>query len=398
MENLKARILELLSTSSALTQSELANSFAEFPKETIFLCLLALWKEGKAFTSEVNVQSDGYFPTEQATWAANHKPFFFVYSPRRGAYQLGFDPLIDIELELHASINIGSPVYSIAVSPIDDVFVVGDDSGTLSLCNLTNAVIIKKVQAHQGRIWALDYSQGGNELASGSLDGGIALWNQGVEFEEMVGKTDDWVTSLKFSPDGSHILSAHKLSSPQHPSVRIWSLNKPISVQSYFHHPANVYGVEYLPDGDGFISAGSDSRIGVWSLERDQLVYLIKKHTGTVTCAAAHPSANTFASGGWTGTIKTWDTRSGSILQTIEAHSDRITSLKYGGFGRLLASGSKDSTIALWQIPEAILLSRTLPGQGWVRALAFDNSGLHIVSGSSDGYVRIWGIQRLGGT
>ena len=355
-----------------------------------------LWKEGKIFTSEVVVHSDGYLPTVQATWTAKRKPLFFGHNPQTGVFQLSADPLVDLKLELLATINIGSPVYSVAASPTEDVFAVGDDAGKISLCSLSNAIIVNKASdIHKGRIWSLDYSPDGSQLASGSLDGKIALWNKGVELKEMIGQIDDWVTSLKFSPDGKQIISGHKLSAPQHPSVRIWSLNKSISVQSYFHHPANVYGVQYLPGGDGFISAGSDSRIGVWSLERDELVYLLKRHTGTVSCVVAHPFTSNFVSGGWTGTAKIWNVQSGNIDRTIEAHSDRVTSLSYGKSGRVLASGSKDSTIALWQIPEAILVSRTLPGQGWVRALAFDNSGSYLISGSTDGYVRIWGILRL---
>jgi WD40 repeat protein len=395
MKELGTIILDFLSSrSSPLALSEFTRDHSEFWESEIHSNLISLWKDGKVFASEVIAEAEGYLPSKQASWTVERSPDFFGYSQPVGVYQLGAEALLTFEVKLWATLNIGSPVYSIAVSPVEDIIAVGDDAGVISIYSLSNVSVINRQNAHSGRIWSLDYSPDGTKLISGSLDGQIALWTELAERIRTVGEVDDWVTSVRFSPDGGHVLTGHKLAVPTSPSVRIWSLDEPDNIQNYIHHDKNVYCVEYLPDSSGFISCGSDNNVACWSFGKDALAFQIRKHTGTVSCMAVHPSADYFASGAWTGTIKIWNAKSGAVMQTIEAHSERVTSLKYGRSGNYLASGSKDSTIALWKVPECILISRTLPGQGWVRALAFDNRDLRLLSGSSDGYVRIWGIER----
>jgi WD40 repeat protein len=393
MKDLSTIILDLLSTkSSPIPLSDITKDNIDLLENEIYLYLIALWKEGKVFANEVVAQKEAYIPSKQATWTTKRSLNFFGHSTRLGAYQIGTDSLPIFNVQLQATLYIGSPVYSIAVSPIKEIFAVGDDSGVISICSLLNAVVIKKEKAHSGRVLSLDYSADGNDLVSGSLTGEISLWNEHLDGKKKIGEVEDWVTSTRFSPDGKHILTGHKLARSSNPPIRIWSKDKASFIQTFLHHNNNVYSVEYLPDGSGFISCGSDNKVACWSFERDELAYRTQKHTGTVSCLALHPFANQFSSGAWTGTIKIWDSTSGAMLKTIEAHGERVTSLRYTHSGNILASGSKDSTIALWKMPESVLLGRTPPGQGWVRSLAFDNLDSRLLSGSSDGYIRIWGI------
>lgn len=398
MQNLQTKVLQLLTRTP--TEGSDVNSLvyqeASFWQEAISEQLFLLWKQGKVFVSRVERQHFGYTPTKDAKWTLSRTEDYFGYSATHGVYQISSSAGKQISrLILLATLTLGSPIYSLAISPDGTEFVIGLYSGEIALGNLTYATIYKRIPAHSSRVWSLNFSPDGKTFISGSQDGQIILWDRYGDKSLTIASLEDWVTCTRFSPDGTHIISGHKLADPANPSVRVWTATPQQQVDSYFHHEkGNVYAVDYLPDGTGFVSGGSDKNVAYWSFEKQQLIFQFDKHKGTVTCLAVHPRFNHVVSGAWTGTLKVWALESGDVLQTVEAHNARVTSLAYSRSGNLLASGGKDSMIAVWSAPEVNLLTSVLAHEGWVRAIAFSDDSI-LVSGGSEGSCKIWKVMSL---
>ena len=357
--------------------------------------LMTLWEQGKAFVSKVKVDGLAWVPAENAKWTSRRQHGYFGYHKDFGVYRLGtcdqrlrFRPL--------ATLDMGSPVSSISISPSGTDLVVGLYSGEIMLVDLTSLTISKKISAHSKRVWSVDFSPDGRKFVSGSQDGQIKIWKSSGDELQVVTELEDWVTSVRFSPDGTMLLSGHKIADPHRAAVKVWKVDTSSLVASFTHHGTgkNVYAAEWLPDGKGFVSGGSDKRVACYLLDDDKPVFQSDIHTGTVTGLAVHPEGKWIASGAWSGTVKVWETSTGKVIRTLEAHNTRVSGLACSPSGRFLASGSRDSYLYLWGMPEGRLLGGVRAHDGWIRTLIFGGSDASLVTGGSDGYCKIWAVER----
>lgn len=395
MDELTVAILKVLKNTSELDEVALLKETLPFWRESVYKRLTTLWKNGKVYVSEVEHTEDGYQPIRWARWSLERRDGYYQYRERTGLVRIGPEDTSPVELLLEATLNPQNPIYSVAASPNGDHFVVGDGAGKITIGSLRLGTVTRTIQAHEERVWAVDYSPDGSVFVSGSEDGRIILWNADGDQIGVVGEVDEWVTSLSFSPEGDHILSGHRVQGSREEAavVRCWSvkeLGKAQSLVTYMpHEKGNVYSVSFLPSGRGIVSSGSDSTVRYYSFDKQQTV-VSDKHSGTVFCLAVHPTSDVVITGGQYGTIKLWDSVNDLVLHSIEAHTSRVTALTLSPDGQLLASGGKDSRIAIWKIPEGTLLADTTAHVGWVRGLTFTASSNTLISGGSDGLCKIW--------
>ncbi|GEM_PF-5947053 len=357
--------------------------------------LTSLWKQGKVFVSKVEFAGSDWIPAKDAKWTSKWKSGYFGYYPDLGVHRLGTHDQ-RLQVRLLATLDMGSQVSSISVSPAGSNLVVGLYSGEIVIVDLNLLRISKKIPAHSRRVWAVDFSPDGERFVSGSQDGRIKIWSSDGKEMKVVAEMEDWVTSVRFSPDGTMLVSGHKIADPHRAAVRVWRVDPPSLVSPFTHHGPgkNVYAVEWLPDGKGFVSGGSDKRVACHLLDDELPLFQPDKHAGTVTRVAVHPSGKWIASGAWSGTIKVWEPATGKVLQTLEAHNTRISALVCSPSGKFLASGGRDSYFYLWEMPEGRLLGGMRAHNGWIRSLVFCGGDTVLVSGGSDGYCKIWAIER----
>ncbi len=377
-----------------LSEKEISWLLAPRWRERIREYLITLWKQGKVFASDIKRTSSNILPAESARWTTKPISGYFGYHPEFGVYRVGSCDQ-RLKLQLLATLDVESPVSSIAISPVGNDLVVGLYPGEIVLIGLNTLSMLKRISAHSKRVWGVDFSPDGEKIVSGSQDGEIKVWDKSGNLLQVVAELEDWVTSVRFSPDGTRLISGHKIADPNRAAVRVWRLGPPSLEASFTHHGTgkNVYAVEWLPSGRGFVSGGSDKRVACHLLENEVPEFQPDKHAGTVTSVVVHPEMEWIASGSWSGTIKIWEPESGRVLQTLEAHNTRVTDLVCSPSGELLASGSRDSFLCLWQMPEGRLLSSVRAHDGWVRAVVFCGSNI-VVSGGSEGYCKIWALQR----
>lgn len=260
--------------------------------------------------SKVEFAGSDWIPAKDAKWTGRWKSGYFGYHPDFGVYRLGTCDQ-RLQIRLLATLDMESPVPSISVSPAGSNLVVGLYSGEIVLVDLNSVLISKKIPAHSRRVWAVDFSPDGERFVSGSQDGRIKIWSSDGEEMQVVAEMEDRVTSVRFSPDGAMLVSGPKIADPNRAAVRVWRVDSPSLVANFTHHGAgkNVYAVEWLPDGKGFVSGGSDKRVACHLLDDDLPLFQSDKHAGTVTCIAVHPRGKWIASGAWSGTIKVRWTR-----------------------------------------------------------------------------------------
>lgn len=146
------------------------------------------------------------------------------------------------------------------------------------------------------------------------------------------------ILSLAFSSKGSNLAAGSA-----DPAVTVWDLATG-AAQANKDHEKAVYGVAFSPDGGQVASVSSDKTVRIWDLAQNRS-RLLKGHDAVVRCVAWSPDGQTLATGGFDRTIRLWDPDGGKLRQTLPEPKN-VTCLAFSPDGRLLAAGLGDNAAA----------------------------------------------------
>jgi WD40 repeat protein len=238
---------------------------------------------------------------------------------------------------------------------------------------------------------AIAYSPQGDQLASGSFDHTVRLWDvkSGECRRTLIGHKND-VNNVVYSPNGSQLVSCSDDS-----KVRVWDVETGTCVYILIGHSGIVRRVAYSPQNDSVASAGEDDTIRVWDVGTGGCKYTFLDHH----IVAYSPSGGQIASGGGYGSVKVWDTESGDCLWIFVGHRDDISGIVYSPRGDLVVSASYDSSVRLWNVTSGECQAEIQDFQGRVTNVAWTEVyGVnYLVAGCDDGAVGTWQVLLDGG-
>jgi len=306
--------------------------------------------------------------------------------------------LWNVSLEPEPSIlQTGGCVWTVAVSPDSKIIATGGDGG-VKLWDMLTARETATIPG-AGVALSLAFSPDGNTMASGNPS--LQLWDVTTRQERATlgGRRSIWCVT--FSPDGKTLASA-----THDGTVELWDVvlrqnratishqTNPVSEQRRSDHW--VYSVAFSPDGKILASGGygSGRNLKLWDVATGKERVAIAGHDGTnINSVIFSPDGTTVISGrGRDGAMMVWDVATGRELASLMGSSGLPNS---GGMALLpdrktLATGTFEGSLKLWDLPtgheRAALKGHTLQ----VSSVAASSDGKVVVSGSYDGTVKIW--------
>lgn len=104
----------------------------------------------------------------------------------------------------------GSTWYPcVAIDPTATRLATGDESGAVTIWNISNGTEIGRLEWHQMALTAVAFHPGGTRLAAASLDGAVKIWHIERQVSLMtLPVTRQIVTDLHFHPDGKRLAAA----------------------------------------------------------------------------------------------------------------------------------------------------------------------------------------------
>jgi WD40 repeat protein len=281
------------------------------------------------------------------------------------------------------------PVQSVAFSPDGSQIASGSLDQTVRIWNAQTGHVIGEPFRGHDMVWSVAWSPTSPRIASGSGDT-VVVWDTNTrERVALLERHEYSILCVAYSPDGSRLVSGSRDG-----EIHIWNADTGELVgKPLVGHNNCVNSITFSPDGKQIASGSFDTTVRIWDVQTGQAIgEPLQGHTGWVFSVAWSPNGSLLASGSYDHTIRLWDIQTRHQLFTLQGHSSVVKSVAFSPDGSKLASGSYDCTIRLWDPRSGKCLERIdKPSQGgFINSIAFSPDGQRIASGSYDKTVCVW--------
>jgi WD40 repeat protein len=275
-----------------------------------------------------------------------------------------------------------------------------DRENTIRVIDLEVGRVCAVLRGHGNSILALDFSDDGNWLASGSSDSTVRIWNlSGLEEAtapldlseaEVLDAYEDSVREIDFGPDGLFLVSSGDAG-----KIQLWKRADETSAFSslaeMIEHEEFVSALTFSPAGGLIASGGRDKKLVLWDGETGELLKVLDEDMGeTVSAVAFSPDGKRLLASSHAineGTTAIYDLKSGSRTVEFLGHTNRVRAVAWHPEENLAVSaGGNRNEICLWHPDpdeaggaDAGTLAHQLVGDGstnWAVALSDDREGV----------------------
>lgn len=186
--------------------------------------------------------------------------------------------------------------------------------------------------AHEGSIFAMNFSPNGKYLATGGEDGKILLWEVAPPQHKQSRSASYQHRNVALRPSGS---------SPMGTEIQLLSA-QPVAV--FDEHRAEVVSLSWSKQqatdaNDPFLlSASLDKTVRLWHVSRPGALHIFQ-HADMVTCVDFHPTNDSFfISGGFDLKLRCWSIPNGRVKAWAQT-PDIITAVQFSPNGNMVVAG-----------------------------------------------------------
>lgn len=282
-------------------------------------------------------------------------------------------------------------VYAVAFSPDWRELASGSQDGTIKLWDPASGRELATILAHASCVNTLAYSPDGRTLASGSCDQKIKLWNAATHelLDTLEGHSTE-VHCIAFAPLSNGLLA----SSGNEPVVRLWDIATREVIQTLDTEKQTIASLAWQNNGKAiFLAAQDSSRVGSSVIEWDLVNNRASGNPHSAWAVASPSHCGGVCLGLLDGRVRVISESSPEPVD-LPAHTGKVTSLAFSPGQNRVASGGDDGTIRVWDTTRKVC-TQTLTGHGSrVSSLAFSPQGRVLASSSFDGTIKLWDLQQ----
>jgi WD40 repeat protein len=244
---------------------------------------------------------------------------------------------------------------------------------------------IAVLYGHTDFVYSIFYSPDGTHILTASKDKTARIWDAatGTSLAVLSGHTNT-VWFAAYSPDGKRIVTASRDG-----TARIWDASNGVQLAVLNGHTNSVYTAAYSPDGTRIVTASKDQTARIWDASNAAPLTALRVDD-TVTFAAFSPDGTRVVTALADKTARIWDARSGKQLLTLSGHTDIVQSALYSPDNTRILTASLDHTARVWDARTGAQLEVLKGHKSLVTKAGYSPDGSKIVTSSQDNTVRVW--------
>ena len=385
---------------------------------------VSLWSLQKRMPVRENLESGSVYGYDPVTGVAFSENGYLAHGTVEGQLTI-----TDTDRQTVAyRRRLANGIQSLDFSPDGLWLAVGDRAGDLQIVPFEHGVwnleATRQWSGHEGRVYCVSVTPGGQRILSGGADGRILSWDMSTDTSERRIAFDKKCYSLA-------TIDADQFAVGTDDAVFLcdsdgW--NRPT-----FGKPGGRLRVDYAADAS-VIFARSETALAAWEFpQRTEVLRWATKGDQRIDNLAVVPDGRTIAlcvrdssgdrelqivdvrsetvvarwplrSAGWIEVsadgrwlayesnhrIELVDLKRTKVRKSWTAHTGAIRGLEFFRSGRSLASVSADRTIKVWSIPDGELTASTLAHRSSAARLAITSDGRRIATGGDDRMLRMW--------
>ncbi|WP_197995530.1 WD40 repeat domain-containing protein [Gimesia algae] len=141
---------------------------------------------------------------------------------------------------------------------------------------------LDKRYGHKGRIWALAFAPDGNQVASGSEDQTVRVWDFATRKTRLTIPHDSAVRFVKYSPDGKQLLTStiNERGWKFPGRFQLWDSSNGKLIVEFKGHRTSVNGAVFSEDGTEITSCGADSQVCRWNASTGKQLSNLTRRNG----------------------------------------------------------------------------------------------------------------------
>lgn len=284
------------------------------------------------------------------------------------------------------------------VGPNFDLIALATNSPSLRIVDPYKPLELKLYEGHTDLLNALDVSNDGRWIATGSKDGEAIIWKYNDEtldfakyaiFQGHVGSvTAVALARSSETPDflitGSNDLTIKKWKIPKAEGI--------VKVSEYTRraHEKDINSIDIAPNDEYFATASFDKLGKVWNTISGETIGILKGHKRGLWDINFCKFDKLIVTGSGDKTIKVWSLEDFTCKKTFEGHTNSIQRAKFVNKNLQILSTGADGLIKLWDIKQEENLKTFSNHNNRIWAVDIRNDGDEFVSGDADGYLSIW--------
>ncbi|KAF8921234.1 ribosome biogenesis protein Sqt1 [Mucidula mucida] len=300
--------------------------------------------------------------------------------------------------------NHQASVFAVAVHPTEGLAASGGEDDLGYIWDITDGEVIVKLTGHTDSVTSTAWSNDGQLIATGGMDGKIRIWRRvGTEnyrtwefLTELQGP--DEVMFLRWHPKGNVLLAGSNDT-----TLWLWQLPSGATMQVFAGHTGAVQCGEFTPDGM-IISACADGTLIYWDPRSPNPIF---KLVGTdarfsldgITALGVNGASTLAVVGGAAGGVRVVSLSKGEVVNALGGHTEgesieAVQFLEFTGTSSgpgIVATGATDGKICIWDLA-TMRLRTTLEHEDAITTLLAvpPPKGHLLVSASADKSLKTW--------